>query len=52
MLRSRLMILNQNESECRQMAEYFEESGYSVVCCIDEEETIDMLSRGKHGPDL
>lgn len=52
MLRSRLMILNQNESECHQMAEYFEESGYSVVCCIDEEETVDMLSRGKHGPDL
>ena len=52
MLRSRLMILNQNESECRQMAEYFEESNYSVICCLEEEEAIDILSRGKHNPDL
>ena len=34
------------------MAEYFEESNYSVICCLEEEEAIDILSRGKHNPDL
>lgn len=34
------------------MAEYFEESNYSVICCLEEEEAIDILSRGKHSPDL
>lgn len=52
MLRSRLMILNQNEAECHEMAEYFEESGYSVSCCFEEDEAVTTLFNGKHQPDL
>lgn len=52
MLRNRLMLLNQNEEECRAMAEYFEESGYGVIWCLDNDEAIDILSRGKNKPEL
>lgn len=52
MLQNRLMIFNQNEKECRQMADYFEESNYGVICCSDIDEVTDMLSRGKHKPEV
>lgn len=52
MLLSRLMIFNQNEEECRQMEAYFEESGYGVVCCLDADELMDMISKGRHKPEV
>ena len=52
MLLSRLMIFNQNEGECRQMEAYFEESGYGVVCCLDADELMDMISKGRHKPEV
>ena len=52
MLLSRLMIFNQTEEECRQMEAYFEESGYGVVCCLDADELMDMISKGRHKPEV
>lgn len=52
MLLSRLMIFNQNKEECRQMEAYFEESGYGVVCCLDADELMDMISKGRHKPEV
>lgn len=52
MLQSKLIILNPNEEDCQKIAEYFEESGYGVICCSDVDEVTEMLSRGKHKPDI
>ncbi|MCD8019539.1 MAG: response regulator transcription factor [Clostridiales bacterium] len=52
MLQNRLMILNQKEEENHQMTEYFEESGYSVICCTEMNEVIRMFSKRKHKPEL
>lgn len=52
MLLSRLMIFNQNEGECRQMEAYFEESGYGVISCSDSDELIDIISKGRHKPEV
>ena len=46
------MILNHKEAECREMAEYFEESGYQVIWCLEYEEAVEMLSKGKHRPEI
>ena len=35
MLTSRLLILNQKEAECKEMAAYFQDSGYSVIWCTE-----------------
>ena len=52
MLLSRLMIFNQREEECRQMEAYFEESGYGVICCSDLDELMEMISKGRHKPEV
>ena len=49
---NRLMILNQNEEECRKYTEYFEDSGYQVICCMEREEALDILSVAKNMPEL
>ena len=52
MLTSRLLILNQKEAECKEMAAYFQDSGYSVIWCTEYDEATEILSRGKNKPDL
>lgn len=52
MLLSRLMIFNQKEEECRQMEVYFEESGYGVISCSDLDELMDIISKGRHKPEV
>ena len=52
MLLSRLMIFNQREEECRQMEAYFEGSGYGVICCSDLDELMEMISKGRHKPEV
>lgn len=52
MLLSRLMIYNQKEEECRQMEAYFEESGYGVISCSDLDELMDIISKGRHKPEV
>ena len=52
MLLSRLMIFNQKEEECRQMEAYFEESGYGVISCSDLDELMDIISKGRHKPEV
>lgn len=52
MLLSRLMIFNQKEEECRQMEAYFEESGYGVISCSDLDELMDIISNGRHKPEV
>ena len=49
---NRLMILNQNEEECRKYTEYFEDSGYQVICCMEREEALDILSVAKNMTEL
>ena len=52
MLLSRLMIFNQKEEECRHMEAYFEESGYGVISCSDLDELMDIISKGRHKPEV
>lgn len=52
MLLSKLVVFNQKEEECRQLADYFEESGYGVVCCSDMDELAEIIGRGKYRPDM
>ena len=52
MLTSRLLILNQKEAECKEMAAYFQDSGYSVIWCTEYEEATEILSSGKNKPHL
>lgn len=52
MLLSRLMIFNQKEEECRQMEAYFKESGYGVISCSDLDELMDIISKGRHKPEV
>lgn len=52
MLLNTLMIFNQIEEECRQMELYFEESGYGVICCSDEDELLEIISKGRHKPEV
>lgn len=49
---NRLLILHQEESDCSDMSSYFEESGYQVIWCLEYEEGFEMLSKGKHKPEL
>ena len=41
---SRLLILNKNESEIQNMAEYFGDSSYSVISCTEYSEALDYVS--------
>ncbi len=52
MSESRLLILNKNESENQNMAEYFGDSNYSVISCTMYKEAVDYVSGKKHRPDL
>ena len=52
MLTSRLLVLNDKENICLEMAEYFQESGYVVVWCTEYDEALDILGKGKHKLDL
>ena len=52
MLLGRLMILNQKEEEGRRIKDYFEESGYGVVCCTDSDEVMEVIARGKYRPEV
>ena len=52
MLLSRLMIFNQKEEECRQMEAYFEERGYGVISCSVLDELMDIISKGRHKPEV
>ena len=52
MLTSRLLILNQKEAECKEMAAYFQDSGYSVIWCTEYDEATEILSRGKNKPEF
>lgn len=52
MVLGKLVIFNQREKECRQTADYFEESGYGVLCCTDMDELTEMIARGKHKPEI
>ena len=42
MLTSRLLILNQKEAECKEMAAYFQDSGYSVIWCTEYDEATEQ----------
>lgn len=52
MIQNKLVIFNQNEEKCRQMADYFEESGYGILCFSEMDELTEMIARGKHKPDI
>ena len=52
MLTSRLLIVGQREAECKEMAAYFQDSGYNVIWCTEYDEAGEILSRGKNKPDL
>ncbi len=47
MLTSRLLILNQKEAECKEMAAYFQDSGYSVIWCTEYDEATGNYFQGK-----
>ena len=49
---NRLLVLYHEEDKCREMLSYFEESGYQVVWCLEYDEAVSILSRGKHKPEL
>ncbi|MCI6859029.1 MAG: response regulator transcription factor [Eubacterium sp.] len=52
MLTNRLLIVNQNESACREMADYFQDSGYNVIWCTEYDEAVDIFLKGKSKPDV
>ena len=45
MLTSRLLILNQKEAECKEMAAYFQDSGYSVIWCTEYDEATEIQGK-------
>ncbi len=52
MLISKLLILNQKETECLKLSDYFQDSGYGVIWCTEFDEVVEILSRGKNKPDV
>lgn len=52
MLSSRLLIFNKENEELAGMADYFQESGYTVYCCKEYDEIFGFLNKGMHKLDV
>ncbi len=52
MFKNHIVILNRNEEENQEMQAYFEESGYDVSSCLDEETGLELLGREKENLDI
>lgn len=52
MFMNRLLVINQEQTDCSELVEYFKESGYSVICCAEYDEAVELVARGKSRLDL
>ncbi|MBQ9156481.1 MAG: response regulator transcription factor [Eubacterium sp.] len=49
---SRLLILCHEEDKCLELRSYFEESGYQVICCVEYDDALSILSKEKNKPEM